>query len=182
MLKRVLFTVCFCLSLLQGYAQELRDPNYYYALSAVSQDAKDCYAKLFDINSSARAFSILDSMFTVNKATQPFYIYLACTMLPEATGELRAQLNIVCRHLIEQDPTALTNVLFSKNSLVKSRYRQYWAHRVGVEIRVTCESDPLDCFKRSRNRALSNCNEASKDRLELLYNMIRQEMNLYRQR
>lgn len=182
MRKFLLLSICFCVVGFSVLSQELKDPNYYYALPNVSQDAKDCYAQLFDINNSPKSFSILDSMFTQNKDTQPFYIYLACTMLPKADGELRTQLNIVCRHLTEQDPDAVANVLYSKSKLMRSSYRSAWGHRVGVEIRLTCETDPTICFKRSRSRALQNCADDNKDKLEAIYNLIRQDMSLHSQR
>lgn len=166
----------------EGVGQQFREPDYYYASPQVSQDAKDCYAKLFDINNSPKTYSILDSAFTKNDDTRPFYIYLICSMLESANGDLREQMNIICRHLLEQKPNAVTAVLFSKQSIVTDKMKENWAHRVGVEIRITCDDDLMNCFKKSRTRALSHCDIRHKAELENMYNYIRKDMNLFQQR
>lgn len=181
MFIRVFFILLCSWSAAQAFAQPLKDPAYYYAHKALSQDARDMYAKTFDINTSPKSYSIIDSTFTQNDETRPFYIYLVCTMLDKAEGELRAELNVICRYLIEQRPNDLTDVLFSSFSLVKSSYKEEWAHRVGVELRITCGSDPMFCFKKSRNDALSSCDAAHKSKLELMYNYIRRDMKLFQQ-
>ncbi len=178
---RVLFILLCSWCSAELCAQPLKDPAFYYAHPAVSQDAKDLYSKVFDVNSSPKSYSILDSAFTQNDDTRPFYIYLVCVMLSKAEGELRAELNIICRYLAEQRPDDLTDVLFSRSSLISSSFKEEWAHRVSVELRITCSTDPMFCFKKSRNEALSNCDVAHKSKLELLYNYVRRDMKLFQQ-
>lgn len=179
---RIIVSVIFCVFFgACVHAQGLRSFDYYFSHAAVSADAKEYYAGLFDINASGKTYSILDSAFTGNNDTRPFYIYLVCRMLPEAEPELLKEINIVCRYLTEHHPSDVASVLFAGKNYVDDKYKGLWVHRVGVEIRVTCNNDLLTCFKDSRNRALQNFKEGSKNRLEALYNLIRRDMNLFQQ-
>lgn len=181
MVQRILpalMMVCFCVSV---NAQKLQNFDYYFAHPDVSQDAKEYYANMFDLNSSNKTYSILDSAFTDNNDTRPFYVYLICKMLPEASPELLKEINIVCRFLTEERPGDVTAVLFAGSNFVKQQYRHLWAHRLGVEIRVTCGEDLMQCFKKSRTTALEHFNADNKSRLEAVYNMTRKELNLFQQ-
>lgn len=129
-----------------------------------------------------KALETADSMFTQNDETRPFYILLTTRMLKTAKGDLSKQLTIICRHFAEQRPSDLAAFLYQKNSLVDKHFSDYWAHRISVDIRVMCETDLLTCFKQSRNIALSNCTEAYKPKMEVVYNKVRRSLNLFQQR
>lgn len=182
MVQRIFYISLFLLMSFSVSAQELKDFNFYYAHPKVSADAKDAYARLFDINASERSYSIIDSAFTKNDETRLFYIYLIAQMLPQAEGDLRATLNIITRNLMERYPASVLAVLFVSNDRNIVQLREQWAHRMGVEIRITCESAPVNCFKKSRTTALANCNTQKKQQLEILYNMVRNDMNISFQR
>jgi len=47
------------------------------------------------------------------------------------------------------------------------------------EIRASCTSDLMGCFRKSRSEALQHCSEADKMNLEMLYNMVRKNLNLF---
>lgn len=177
-----IIVVIFCLvTSVCVHAQGLRSFDYYFSHSGVSTDAKEYHARLFDVNASGKTYSILDSAFTENNDTRPFYIYLVCRMLGEAEPELLKEINIVCRYLTEHHPGDVTSVLFAGKNYVDDKYKGMWAHRVGVEMRVTCNNDLLSCLKSSRSMALQNFNGENKNRLEALYNFIRRDLNLFQQ-
>lgn len=165
-----------------AFAQGLRSFDYYFGHPSVSQGAKEYYANMFDVNASNKTYSILDSAFTENNDTRHFYIYLICKMLPEASPQLLKEINVVCKYLIENHPGDVTDVLFAGKSYVSDRYKILWAHRVAVELRVTCNAELLSCFKESRNNALQHFHGSEKPRLEALYNLVRRDMNLFQQR
>lgn len=161
-------------------AQYMQSPDFYISHSAVSQDAKDYYTGVFDINSD-RIYGILDSVFTDNATTRPFYILLACRMLTEAKGDLVIELNIICRYVAELHPTSLASVIFAKNASVRGEYKDLWAERMAVELRISCNADLMNCFKTSRLTALQNCDAQLKNKVEVFYNMVRKELNLFQQ-
>lgn len=180
MLQKALFFIVFFSSGLLVQAQGLQSFNYYLSHPQVSQDAKDYYAGQFNINTSERVYSVLDSAFTQNSITRPFYIYLISKMIPEAENSLLAEINIICKYLTEKHPADLVSVLFADKQ-VDDKYKSLWAARLSIEIRIACNYDLLSCFKESRNTALENFHSTGKNRLEILYNMVRKDMNLFQQ-
>ncbi|MCB0696217.1 MAG: hypothetical protein KDC07_02565 [Chitinophagaceae bacterium] len=182
MIHKVFLVLCFTFMAYCGSAQGLQNFDFYYGHSQVSQEAKEYYAHLFDVNSSNKAYSILDSVFTQNDETRPFYIFLICRMLKEARGEMLIELNIICRHAAEMYPNSLIPVLYAGKNYVDEDVKDLWASRMATEIRVTCNGELMNCFKDSRSTALQHCDTYNKGRLESLYNFIRKDLNLFQQR
>lgn len=170
---------CTCSSFL--YAQDLKNFDFYYSHPQVSQEAKEYYAGLYSVNSSDKAYNVMDSAFTQNDETRPFYIYLVCRMLGEANENMLSELSIICRYVAEIHPTTLMAVLYSGRNFLDDKYKAEWAKRVSTEIRVTCDTELMDCFKQSRTLAVQNCAESQKPRLEMMYNMVRKDLNLFQQ-
>lgn len=181
MLLRALLVILCCASSPFLFAQELKNFDFYYSHPQVSQEAKEYYAGLFSVNNNEKAYSVMDSVFTQNDATRPFYIYLVCKMLDEADENMMADLSIICRYVVEIHPTALMAVLHAGRNYVDDKYRAIWAKRISTELRVTCDQELMDCFKISRNAAIQACAENQKQRLETLYNMVRKDLNLFQQ-
>ncbi|MEZ5017208.1 MAG: hypothetical protein R2800_09160 [Flavipsychrobacter sp.] len=163
-------------------AQELKPISFYLQHSGVSEDAIEFYTGRLTTKNIDKALETADSMFTDNNETRPFYILLTTRMLKTARGDLSKQLTVVCRHFAEQHPSDLAAFLYQKNHLVSSRFSDYWAYRIAVDIRVICDGDLMTCFKQSRNIALSNCVDKYKPKMEVLYNLVRRNLNLFQQR
>lgn len=180
MVQRVFLVLILTVSSYCVSAQYMQRPDFYISNPDVSLDAKDYYSGVFSAN-DARAYSILDSVFTENATTRPFYIFLACRMLTEADGDLLAELNIICRYIAELYPSSLVSVLFAKEVSNTNNYKDLWAQRIAVEVRISCSADLMQCFKRSRILALQNCELQYKNKIEVLYNMVRKELNLFQQ-
>ncbi len=178
---KTLLLLMACISSPCLYAQELKSFDYYYAHPQVSQEAKEYYAGMFSVNNSDKAYSVMDSVFTENDETRPFYIYLVCRMLKEANENMMSELSIICRYLVELHPSSLAAVLFAGENYVDEKCREGWAGRISVELRVTCEKELMECFKQSRTTALQNCDSRQKPNLEVLYNMVRKDLNLFQQ-
>lgn len=161
-----------------GYAQELQPPQFYLSRADVSRDAKDYYIEGLNKTNLHKAYSVLDSVFTDNDVTRPFYILMACHMLSQAEGELLEELKIISRFTAELQPGSLGQVLFSREKAY-SGYKFQWAKAMASEIRTSCTSDLMACFRKSRSEALQHCNAGDKMHLETLYNMVRKDLNLF---
>lgn len=180
MVQRVFMVLIFVFGGYCATAQYLQQPERYLSHPEVSQDARDYYSRVISITDS-RVYSILDSIFTDNDSTRPFYTYLVCRMLTEADEKLLIELNIVCRYMTEYYPSTLLSVLFAQNSSITDKHRELWAHRIAVELRITCANDLMNCFKTSRMSALEHCALIYKSKLELMYNLVRKDLNLFQQ-
>lgn len=178
MLYRIIFVLIFCVCGFCGYAQGLQPPQFYLSRADVSRDAKDYYTEGLSKANIHKAYSILDSIFTDNDITRPFYILMACHMLSQAEGELLEELKIISRFTAELQPGTLGDVLFSGEKAYGG-YKFQWAKAMASEIRTSCASDLMACFRKSRSEALQHCDEADKMNLETLYNMVRKNLNLF---
>lgn len=162
-----------------GWNAAAQTPDFFLQHTDVSQAAKDIYIEGLNSTNADKAYSVMDSVFTDNEATRPFYILVVSRMLSEADIAMKSELNIVCRYVTEYYPSALVSVLFGAKNQTNDELQEQWANSVAVEIRVNCHGDLLGCFKQSRNAALEHCPDVDKQRLELLYNMVRRDMNLF---
>jgi hypothetical protein len=61
-------------------AQHFNAIDNYLNNAQVSENAKNFYNEGLSLADKAQATDILDSMYTTNNATRPFYLYLACRM------------------------------------------------------------------------------------------------------
>jgi len=182
MIKKTLLAFLLSVCSFCAFSQGLQNFDFYYGHPLVSLEAKEYYARQFDVNSNNKAYSILDSTFTNNDETRPFYIYLACRMLTEARGDLLAELNIICRQIAEIFPSSLVAVLYAGRNYINDNAKHFWAARMATEIRITCNADLMVCFKDSRSTSVKNCDPQYKNRLEVLYNLVRKDLNLFQQR
>lgn len=172
----ILLTCC-------GYytqAQQLQQPAFYLSHPQVSQDAKDYYAKGMSAG-VAKVSSVLDSVFTANDTTRPFYVQLICRMLGEADTPLLEELNIVCKYVTEHFPGTVSGTLFSPELPNQSRSKELWVQRIATEIRISCPGDLMECFKEARMAALNNCDAEEKMKLETVFQMVRKNLNLFKQ-
>lgn len=181
MIYRALLIILFSTVCPFLYAQELKNFDFYYSHPNVSQDAKEYYAGLYSVNTSDKAYNVMDSAFTQNDETRPFYAYLVCRMLDEADVNMTAEISIICRYVAEMYPATLMAVLYAGPNFVSEKSRDVWAGRVATELRVTCDKELMDCYKQSRTTALQACTEEQKQRLEQFYNMVRRDLNLFPQ-
>lgn len=181
MIHRALLILLFSTVCPFLYAQELKNFDFYYSHPNVSQDAKEYYAGLYSVNTNEKAYNVMDSAFTQNDETRPFYIYLVCRMLEEADVNMMAEISIICRYVVEMHPTTLMAVLYAGPNYVSEKSKDIWAGRISTELRVTCDKELMDCYKLSRTSALQACDDAQKQKLEMLYNMVRRDLNLFPQ-
>lgn len=172
-----LVTTCFTAS-----SQQLNTVRFYLQHTEISEDAIEFYTGRSTVKNQEKALAVVDSMFTENNETRPFYLLLVSRMSLVAKGALNKQITMSCRHFAEQHPSDLAAFLYQKHLLMDSRFVDEWAHKISVDIRVMCDEDLLSCFKQSRNIALANCNEDYKPKIEVLYNSVRQRLNLFQQR
>lgn len=177
--KVVIGIMLFCSSFSYADAQQLQPPSFYLSHPAVSPEARQYFESGMGTNDHADAYSILDSVFTTNDVTRPFYVLLVANMLEHARGELLIELSVVCKYLTELHPATVTEVLFSAQNPDAERHKDLWAERMSVETRISCSGELLSCFKQSRIDALDNCVASRKMKLEVLYNKVRKDLNLF---
>lgn len=69
-----------CLAAHSAGAQHMGAIDNYLNNSLVSENAKNFYNEGLTLADKSQATDILDSMYTTNATTRPFYLYLACRM------------------------------------------------------------------------------------------------------
>lgn len=174
-MKGIIIALC-CIwpAILQ--AQELKETVYYMGLPHVSQAAKDYHAGKFQAGDNDITYSIADSMDTENADVRPFYIYLVSKMLVTADKSFIQKMGTICRHYMQNEPNAALGLLFSKG--VKPDYRMLWARAIAEDIKLGCDGIVMHCMRTSRSLALERCTERNKDRLEIIYNMVRSNLKV----
>lgn len=177
-MKRLFFTACISASWAICQAQDLKQTTYYMGLPNVSKAAKDIHSGVVRPTDDAVMASIADSMFTENEDTRPFYIFLVSkTLYNTQNKSLKLMLGAACRRCLQNYPNGALELLFSKS--VKPVYKEAWAAAIANDIDGNCEGASLkDCYKQSRMLALEVCKTDNKDKLEIVYNLIRTRLNI----
>jgi len=162
---------------LTSQGQELKPTVYYMGLPHVSKAAKDIHAGIVKPADDDVMASIMDSMSTENSDTRPFYIFLVSkTLYLTRDKELKQSLGSACRRYIQNRPDDAVLLLFSKT--VKPVYKDAWAKAIAEDIDANCETTLKECFRQSRLLALEMCKTDNKDKLEIIYNQIRANLQL----
>src|SRR4051812_9794838 len=96
-----------------SFSQSPDNINYYQNHKGISKAAKDFYAGKFKASDDTKSLSILDSLYTKNNSTRPFYIYLACRMMEKSDGALSEELSYHAKRISESHPDWVIEFLFS---------------------------------------------------------------------
>jgi hypothetical protein len=148
-------------------------------LPEVSQIAKDIHSGRITPSDNAPIYTIADSMSTDNNKTRPFYIFLVSKMLLNSQDEkLKDNLGAYCRRIMQNKPDPVVTLLFSKS--VKPEYKDEWAKAIAKEIAANCDKSLIECFKSTRLLSLEVSNNANKDKVEAMFNVVRSNLNLQR--
>lgn len=143
-MKIFIFIFLLCCSNANG--QALVNIQFYLDNQQVSTAAKDFYNKKFKANDNDKTLSIIDSLFTKNNSTRPFYIYLVSKMAFSSDGALSEAIGYSGNEFFQKKPNDLIAFLYSGNPIIDKSFLTNWAKIIAGEIAINCEGKEKNCL------------------------------------
>ena len=154
------------------YGQTITDISVYLNDKQISKSAKDFYKGKFKASDDSNTLSILDSFYTKNNHTRPFYFYLVSMMLKKTDGSLSEALSNSCEEYLERHPDNIIDFLYSTNKLVDEKLKDNWAKIIAAEFMIICEGSEKICIKKSLEKGLLKSRNENRAKLTLFYQRI----------
>ena len=172
---KTIFTLAL-LSILSIHVQA-QDIAYYLNHPQISTTAKDYYNGTFWASDDVRTFSILDSLYTYNDSTRPFYFLLVSNMMHRSDGALSELVGVACRNLLESHPNEALEFLYANTALAKPEFRNDWAKAIAGEFMIACEGKEKPCIKNWFDKAMRKTDKENRNSLHDLLNKITSFIN-----
>ncbi|PZF73288.1 hypothetical protein [Taibaiella soli] len=153
-------------------AQRLQEVSFYLGSQGVSTIAKDYYHNLFVAGDDHKSISIVDSMWTSNCNTRPFYLLLISNMLVNADGALGDTLGVYCKRFIETRPDDIIDFLYCGNPAVNRDFIQHWAYQIAGEIMADRGENPVASREKLLSVALEKCKPENRSKLEFFFSRV----------
>ncbi|MEO5643325.1 MAG: hypothetical protein ABIQ40_19675 [Bacteroidia bacterium] len=134
--------------------------SFYLAHPQIPVIAKDLYTKKVQISDEERILALMDSVFTTNDETAPFYFLVITQTMEKADGSYSEPLGMMAKEYVETNTMQFLDY-FLNEPLLTAQNSEEWSRNVGYEIMIANESDELNAFATMEKEMRKNCNECS---------------------
>jgi hypothetical protein len=159
-----------------AYAQTLagKPVRYYLRHPQISQVAKDIYLEKKKVSDDDLSLSLMDSLFTKNPTTQPFYFLVLTRAMKKADGAYSELLGVTAKSFVESEPELFVQY-FGRESVLTVENWDQWAWCVASEIMIEEEGNEETAsrqFKEMVSARCATCSQATKVRLVSFLNLV----------
>jgi hypothetical protein len=152
--------------------------SFYLSHRQIPQVCKDIYNKKRLISDDNEVLALIDSIFTPNNETRPFYFLTLTQTMEKADGAYAEPLGIMGKDFVEKRTKEFLNYFINEPMLTNEDFDE-WVSTVVGEIQISAEGHEkkeADNVKKKMFANCSDCNEQQKLKLE---NFTKQIKNHY---
>ncbi|MDO7876060.1 hypothetical protein Q5H93_15050 [Hymenobacter sp. ASUV-10] len=133
---------------------------FYLRHPQIPQVAKDLYLGHAEPSDDDKTLALMDSIFTKNTVTQPFYFLTLTRTMPKADGAYSEPLGIMAKEFVEQHPSRFAAYFLTEKLLTKKDFGN-WAERVAMEFDISNEGHAASARAAWAKAQLNNCKSGS---------------------
>ncbi len=148
--------------------------SFYLTNRQIPQVCKDIFTKKIPVSDDIEVLSLMDSIFTNNKDTGPFYFLTLTQTMEKADGAYAEPLGVMCRKFIETRTKEFFDYFINEPMLTDQNFSE-WAQLVAGEIAISAEGhEKNEADKLIRKMAANSRpgNEKQKEKLKEFSKMI----------
>jgi hypothetical protein len=138
--------------------------SFYMAHKEIPQICKDVYTGVRQPSDEVDVLSLLDSIFTKNKETAPFYFLTITRTMEKADGAYAEPLGMMGKHFVETRTKQFIDY-FENESLLTSHDFNEWASTVSGEIEILSDNEEQE-FDKMKEKVKSNCASCNAKQLQ----------------
>jgi hypothetical protein len=145
--------------------------SFYLAHKQIPQVCKDLYNGKRLPSDEVDILSLLDSVFTSNVETKPFYFLTITRTMEKADGAYAEPLGMMGKQFVEKKTKEFVDY-FLNNLLLTDKDFEEWAKTVAGEIEISADGHEKEELERLRNTMTSNCDNCSNRQSKLISNFL----------
>jgi hypothetical protein len=174
---RYLFVFVYLIAIVQSRAQatsQANDPvlnghpiSFYIAHKNIPQVCKDLYTGKRQPADDSDILSLMDSIFTSNKETAPFYFLTLTLTMAKADGAYSEQLGMMAKSFVETRTKEFVSY-FINEPLLTTKNLYNWASFVAGEIEIASERNEKEQLGKLKEKLKANCTGCNAKEMQLL--------------
>jgi hypothetical protein len=152
-----------------------RPLSFYLAHPQVPVVAKELYTGKIPVSGDERILALLDSLFTANHETAPFYFLTITRTLEKADGAYAESLGMTAKEYVETNTSEFIGYFLNEPLLTEKDFDE-WARFVAFEIMIADENREMEGLSKFEKQAKANCpgcTEQAKQKLDDFFTRVK---------
>jgi hypothetical protein len=145
--------------------------QFYLNHPDIPQVCKDLFTNVRKPTDDADVLSLLDSVFTSNDETRPFYFLTITKTMAKADGAYAEPLGIMAKKFVEERTKEFVSY-FLRESLLSDIDFQEWARSVAGEVEISAEGKEMEELDRFANVVRLNCDQCFQSQEKIIESFI----------
>jgi len=148
-----------------------RPISFYLTHKQIPQVCKDLYNGKRQPSDEVDILSLLDSIFTSNIETKPFYFLTITKTMEKADGAYAEPLGMMGKQFVEKRTTEFVDY-FINNSLLTDKDFEEWAKTVAGEIQISADGHEKEELERLKEKMKLNCDNCNGRQNKVVINFL----------
>lgn len=137
-----------------------RPISFYLAHPQIPSIAKDLYLQKVSVTAEGNILALMDSVFSPNNETAPFYFLVITQTMEKADGAYSEPLGMMAKEYVETNPSEFLGYFMNEPLLIDKNFDE-WARCVAGEIMIAMEGQEMAELSKVTDRMKSNCTDCS---------------------
>lgn len=137
-----------------------RPISFYLNHPQIPKVAKDIYLKKVPVTAEKNVLALIDSVFSSNDETAPFYFLVITQTMEKADGAYSEPLGMMAKEYVETNTSEFLGYFLNEPLLTDINFDE-WARCVAGEIMIAMEGQEMAELTKVTDRMKSNCTDCS---------------------
>ncbi len=129
---------------------------FYLNHKQIPKACKDLYLQKRPPSADNDILALMDSIFTTNKQTRPFYFLTLTRTMKNSDGAYSEPLGIMSKKFVETNTKEFLNYFLNETAITNAHFDQ-WAKFVSYEINISAEHYEQQEIQNLKNKMLTHC-------------------------
>lgn len=145
--------------------------SFYLGHKEIPQVCKDLYTQKRSVSDDNDVLAIMDSIFTSNNETRPFYFLTLTSTMGKADGAYSEPLGIMCKKFVETRTNEFIDYFINELLLTHADFDK-WAQTVAGELQVSSDRADKEEVNILKNKMTTNCLACDERRIQKIEEFI----------
>jgi hypothetical protein len=145
--------------------------SFYLGHREIPQVCKDLYTQKRPPSDDSDLLALLDSIFTSNNETRPFYFLTLTSTMGKADGAYAEPLGIMCKKFVETRTNEFIDYFINELLLTQGDFDK-WAKSVAGELQISSARADKEEVNILKNKMTSNCLACDERRIQKIEEFI----------
>jgi len=134
--------------------------SFYLNHRQIPNVCKDLYTNKRSPSDDNDVLALLDSIFTNNNETRPFYFLTLTKTMEKADGAYAESIGIMAKNFVEKRSEEFIKYFANEPMLTKKDFEE-WAISIAGEIQISFENSENEEIQKLKNTMINNCSSCN---------------------